>query len=153
MTIQAELTAELREAIRERDRRRMDVIRQIETEVSRARSAPGFRGSVDDDLYLRVIAAFLKKMEKAREEFLAAGERGRDHVAKLTWEIDYLQAWLPEALTEDDTRVLVRAAIAELGADDPKMAGRVIGHVMKSGAEGLDGSLVSRIVREELDAV
>ena len=40
--------------------------------------------------------------------------------------------------------------MAELGVDDPKMAGRVVGHVMKSGTEGLDGAAVNRIVREVL---
>ena len=40
----------------------------------------------------------------------------------------------------------------ELDARDPKMAGRVIGHVMKSATTGLDGAVVSKIVREELGA-
>ena len=44
---------------------------------------------------------------------------------------------------------MVRFAIAELKANDPKMIGRVIGQVMKS-AKGLDGALVNRLVREEL---
>ena len=152
MSISEELNAELKEAIREGDQRRKDVVRQIETEVSRARSEPGFKGEVDDGLYIRVIAAFVKKMEKARQEYEELGEPGRAHSEKLAFEIGYLAQWLPDILTEDEVRVLVRAAIAELAADDPKMAGRVTGHVMKSGTEGLDGAVVSRIVREELGA-
>ncbi len=46
----------------------------------------------------------------------------------------------------------MRAAIAELGAADPKMAGRVIGQVMKAAAGTVDGGLVNRLVREELGA-
>ena len=42
-------------------------------------------------------------------------------------------------------------AIAELGVEDPKMMGRVMGYIMKSGRE-LDGGLVNRLVREELGA-
>jgi len=152
MSIEEELTADLRDAMRARDRRRMDVIRQIANEVSRAKTEPGFNGTVNDDLYLRVMAAFVKKMAKARLEFIDAGERGKAHAEKLAWEIAYLEQWLPEAVTEDDTRVLVRAAIAELDARDPKMAGRVIGQVMKSATTGLDGAVVSRIVRDELGA-
>lgn len=130
----------------------MDVIRQVKTEVSVARAEPGFKGEIDDDLYVRVIGAFVKKMEKARQEFDELGEPGLAHSKKLAFEIDYLARWLPEALTDEETRVLVRAAIAELAADDPKMAGRVTGHLMKSGTEGLDGAAVARIVREELGA-
>jgi uncharacterized protein YqeY len=150
MPIHEELAAELREAMRARDRRRMDVIRQVETELARARTEPGFRGEVDDALYQRVIAAYAKKMDKARLEFEAAGERGRPQAEKLAFEIEYLKRWQPQTLDEDATRALVRAAIAELGAADPKMSGRVIGQVMKAGAGTVDGSLVNRLVREEL---
>jgi hypothetical protein len=150
MTIHEELAAELRDAMRTRDRRRMDVIRQVETELARARTEPGFHGEVDDALYRRVIAAYTKKMDKARLEFEAAGERGRAQAEKLAFEIDYLKRWQAQTLDEEATRALVRSAIAELGAGDAKAVGRVIGQVMKAGAGTLDGALVNRLVREEL---
>ena len=77
------------------------------------------------------------------------GERGEAQAQKLAYEIDYLSRWMPETVDEEETRNLVRSAIAEVGADDMKSMGRVMGHVMKSGAE-VDGALVSRIAREEL---
>lgn len=150
MPIHEELSAELKDAMRQKDRRRLDVIRQIETEVSRAKSEPGFSGEVDDKLYLRVIASYIKKMDKARDEFAAAGERGQDAVAKLTFEIDYLARWLPSGPSEEETREVVRVAIMELRATDPKQAGQVIGHIMKNGPRGMDGALVNRLVREAL---
>ena len=151
MSIHDELTIELKAAMRDRDKPRINVIRQIETEVSVARSAPGFSGEADDDLYLTTIESYVKKMEKARLEYEAAGERGQANADKLAYEIAYLDRWLPEKLDEDQTRALVKEAIAELGADDPKMTGRVIGQVMRSGGD-VDGALVNRLVREELGA-
>ncbi|MCB2222537.1 MAG: GatB/YqeY domain-containing protein [Actinobacteria bacterium] len=152
MAIKAELAAELKDALRSGDKPRAAVIRQVETEVSRARSEPGFTGDVDDALYVQVIGSYTKKMAKAREEYLGYGEQGASRAEALAYEIEYLSRWLPTALGEDETRALVEAAVAELGVDDPKMAGRVVGHVMKSGTEGLDGALVNRIVREVLGA-
>lgn len=131
------------------DRPRINVVRQIETEIAVARSAPNFSGETDDKLYRKVIGSYVKKMQKAQREYEAAGERGRDHAAKLGFEVDYLSRWLPAALGDEETRALVRASIAELGVDDISMMGRVIGHVMKSGPD-LDGAVVSRLVREEL---
>ncbi|MGD2051361.1 MAG: GatB/YqeY domain-containing protein [Acidimicrobiia bacterium] len=151
MTVRDELTHELKDAMKAGDRPRVNAIRQVQTEVSVAKSAPGFTGEVDDDLYLSTIASYVKKMTKAKREFEGAGERGEAQAAKLAFEIDYLSRWLPATLGEDETRVLVRSAIDELGASDPKMVGRVIGHVMKSGA-AVDGGLVNRLVREELGA-
>ncbi|HUG75165.1 MAG TPA: GatB/YqeY domain-containing protein [Acidimicrobiia bacterium] len=150
MPIHEELTAELKDSMKARDRARLDVIRQIETEVSKAKTEPGFTGEADDALYRSVIAAYSKKMDKARDEFAALGERGAEAVAKLTFEIGYLSRWLPQGLSEDETREVVRIAIKELRANDAKQLGRVVGHIMKNGPRGVDGALVNRLVREAL---
>ncbi len=151
MTIKEELSAELREAIKSGDKLRRDVIRQVETEVSTARSRADFTGDVDDELYRSVIVAYVKKMEKSREEYQGLGERGQAMAEKLGFEVDYLSRWLPQMLGEEETRLLVRETIEELGVEgDEKTAGRVTGHLMKSRGEDLDGALVSRVAREEL---
>jgi len=153
MSIHDELIEELKDAMRARDRRRLDVIRQVETDVSRARSQKGFSGDPQgDELYRTVISAYIKKMDKAREEFLAAGDRGAEQAEKLAFEVGYLDRWAPEPLSEAETSEVVRVAIMELKADDPKQMGQVIGHVMKNGPSGIDGSVVSRLVREALDS-
>jgi len=149
VTIKEQLAANLKEAMRARDKPQINVIRQIEAEVLVRAKAPGFDGEIGDDLYIETISSYVKKMKKARGEYEAAGERGADQAAKLTFEVDYLAQWLPAELDATATRELVRAAIAELGAEDPKQAGRVMGHIMKSGAD-LDGALVNQLVREEL---
>lgn len=151
MTIQEELTAELRAAMKEKDAPRRDVIRQIQTEVATAKSQPDFKGEVDDALYQQVIASYVKKMEKSRDEYAALGERGEEMADKLSFEVEYLARWLPQKMDEAATRDLVKEAIAELGAaGDEKAAGRVTGHLMKTRGGDLDGGLVNRLVREEL---
>ena len=151
MTIHDDLVAELKDAMKAQDKRRLDVIRQIETEAARARAEKGFTGDPhSDDLYAAVIASYVKKMEKAREEYVEFGERGAEQADKLSFEIDYLSEWAPSVMSEDETREVVRVAIMELKADDPKQMGQVIGHIMKNGPSGLDGALVSRYVREAL---
>jgi len=151
MTIKDDLAEELKDAMRNRDKPRLNVIRQVQTEVAVAVSAEGFAGEADDELYTAVIASYVKKMNKARKEFESAGERGADRAAGLQDEVEYLSRWLPSQLGEDETREIVRSTIADLGATDPKQVGQVTGAVMRSGAE-LDGSLVARVVREELGA-
>lgn len=148
MTIKSELAAELKDAMLTRDAPRRDVVRQIETEVTRRVTEPGFDGEIDDDLYRGVIAAYVKKMSKARDEYAGLGERGQAMAVKLGFEVEYLSRWLPATLSEDETRVLVRSAIADLGDGVP--AGRVIGMLMKAHKDQLDGALVNRIAREEL---
>ena len=153
MSIQEELSAELKEAMKSKDARRRDVIRQIQTEVATAKSQPDFKGEIDDAFYQNVIASYVKKMDKSRAEYAELGERGAAMADKLAFEVDYLSKWLPKKLDEAETRALVLGAIDELGVSgDEKAAGRVTGHLMKSHGKDLDGSLVNQIVREELRA-
>jgi uncharacterized protein YqeY len=153
MTIQEQLTAELRDAMKQRDAARRDVIRQVQTEAAIAKSQPDFSGEVDDVFYQKVIAAYVKKMDKSREEYESIGERGQAMAAKLRFEVEYLSRWLPKRLGEEETRQLVRQAIEELGvAGNDKAAGQVTGHLMKTRGGELDGGLVNRLVREELAA-
>ena len=150
MTIKEELAAELKEALRASDRNRKDVIRAIETEVSRAKAEPGFEGDINDDLYEAVIASYVKKMTKARQEYEEMGERGAEMTAKLNFEIEYLSRWQPEVLDEAATRDLVFHAINELSIDDPNRAGQVVGYIMKGHKGEVDGALVNRLVRQAL---
>jgi uncharacterized protein len=153
MSIREELASELRDAMRAQDAPRRDVIRQIETEISVARSEPGFSGELDDDLYRRVIGAYVKKMDKTRQEYLDIGERGAAMAAKLGYEVEYLSRWIPQKLDEAQTRDLVKKTIRDLGvAGDEKAAGRVTGQLMKEQGKDLDGGLVNRLVREEISA-
>lgn len=152
MSIQQQLAAELTDAIKSQDGPRRDVIRQVQTEISTAATQPG-AGEADDAFCERVIASYVKKMDKSRSEYEGMGERGKAMAEKLAYEVDYLSRWLPQKLGEDETRDLVAAAIDELGVSgDEKAAGRVTGHLMKSRGEDLDGGLVNRLVRELLGA-
>ncbi len=150
MTIQEQLQSDQVTAMRAKDKATLNAIRSIQAEVAAAKSAPGFSGEVDDTLYESTIATYVKRITKSRDDYLAMGERGEAQAATLTYEIDYLSAFLPTKLDEAATRDLVARVMADLGADATTPAGQVIGAVMRSG-EDLDGATVNRVVREALE--
>ena len=152
MSIKDELSDELKDAMRTQDRNRIDVIRQINTEVGRALKVRGFKGEADDALYRKTIAGYAKKMGKALVEYASYGERGSEAAAKLQFEVDYLQRWLPKALSEAEVVRFVEAAVEELGAVDMKAMGQVMAHLKKHQPE-LDGAMASRLVRARLSEV
>lgn len=149
MTIQEQFAAELRDAIKTGDTLRRDAVRQVETEVRTVIAQPGI-GEPTDEVYRAVIAAYVKKMAKARDEYLEIGERGAEMAAKLGFEVEYLSKWLPGKLGEAETGELVRQTIEDMRVEgDPKAFGRVVGALMKT-RDDLDGALVNRLVREQL---
>ncbi len=151
MSIATELAAELKDAMLKQDGRRRDVVRQVQTEITLARSEPGYDESKDDEVVQAVVESYSKRMQKSIAEYEGYGERGADMAEKLKFEVDYLSRWMPQKLDEAATRELIEAKIAELGvAGDEKAAGRVTGMIMKEHKDEVDGSLVNRLVRELL---
>jgi uncharacterized protein len=151
MSLEEDLRARLTAAIKAKDLRVANIIRMINTKVMERRTAPNFKGTVDDELVRDVIGAYKKSLEKAREEFAAAGEKGAEHAADLDFEIRFCSQFLPEPLGPDEVRAAVREAVAELGGKpDPKAAGRLVGAVMKKHKGRVDAALVKQMVDEEM---
>ena len=150
MSIKEQLSERLKAAVRARDLDTANIIRMLNTKVTERTTAKGFSGEVDDKLYLEVIAAYKKSMEKARAQFADAGERGAGHIEELDREIVFCAEFLPKQLGEAEVREIVAAAIAEIGAADKKMTGRVMGVVMKGHKGLVDARLVKQLIDEAL---
>jgi uncharacterized protein YqeY len=149
MSIEQQLKQDQVTAMKARDKVTLNAIRSVSAEIATAKSAPGFKGEVDDELYTATIATYVKRISKSKAEYDAMGDSGADQSGKLAFEIDYLSQFLPKVLDENATRALVDKTIADLGARPGTPAGKVIGAVMRSG-EDLDGALVNRLVNEAL---
>jgi uncharacterized protein YqeY len=150
MPIEQDLRKLLTESMKAKDLRTADAVRMINTKVMERRTAKGFSGAVDDALYTDVIGAYRKSLAKAREEFLAVGERGKEQAAELAWEMELCDRFLPKGLSANELRAAVAAAIATLGATDPKQAGRVVGEVMKQHKGKAEAGEVKKLVDEAL---
>ena len=147
MALIDELSDALKEAMKAKDKPKLDAIRQVQTEIAKKKSEKG--EEANDELVLGVIYSYVKKMTKAVEEYKSLGDRGIEMAEKIQFEIDFLSGWLPEQLSEEDVAKLVDEVLADLGEVDMSQMGRIIGAVMAKG-EGIDGSIVSKLVKEKL---
>ena len=147
MALIDDLSTALKVAMKAKDKPKLDAIRQVQTEIAKKKSEKGEEAT--DELVLGVISSYVKKMAKAVDEYKSLGERGAEMAEKIQFEIDFLSQWLPEQLSEEDVEKLVDEVLAELGEVDMSQMGRIIGAVMAKG-EGIDGSVVSKLVKEKL---
>ena len=147
MALIDELSDALKEAMKAKDKPKLDAIRQVQTEIAKKKSEKGEEAT--DELVLGVISSYVKKMTKAVEEYKSLGDRGIEMAEKIQFEIDFLSGWLPEQLSEEDVAKLVDEVLADLGEVDMSQMGRIIGAVMAKG-EGIDGTVVSKLVKEKL---
>ena len=147
MALADDLSTALKEAMKAKDKPKLDAIRQIQTEIAKKKSEKG--EEVNDELVLGVISSYVKKMAKAVDEQKSLGEKGEEMANKIQFEIDFLTTYLPEQLSEEEVEKIIDDVLAELGDVDMSQMGRVIGVVMAKG-DGIDGSIVSKIVKGKL---
>ncbi len=152
MSIETRIGDLLKEAMRAKDQRTADSLRMIKTKHMERRTAAGFKGPLDDALWIEVIAAYGKQLRKAREEYAALGEKGAAHIEQIDFEIGLCAQFLPKAAGEDEVRAAVREAIGRLGVRDPKQGGKVMGEIMKTHKGRFESTMVKKLVDEELAA-
>ena len=147
MAITDDLSAALKEAMKAKDKPKLDAIRQIQTEVAKKKAEKGEEAT--DELVLGVISSYVKKMTKAVEEYQSLGDRGVEMAEKIQFEIDFLSGWMPEQLSEEEVVAIIDEVLAEMGDVDMSQMGKIIGAVMAK-ADGLDGAVVSKLVKEKI---
>lgn len=147
MALIDDLSTALKEAMKAKDKPKLDAIRQVQTEIAKKKAEKGEEAT--DALVLNVISSYVKKMIKAVEEYNSLGDRGVEMASKIQYEIDYLSEWLPEQLSEEEVSKIIDDVLSEMGDVDMSQMGKIIGAVMAK-ADGLDGSTVSRLVKEKI---
>ena len=145
------LDEKLKESMRAKDQPMLDLVRMLKTKMMERRTAKGFSGEVNDGLWIEVIRAYVKSLEKGITEFEKANsDAAKAQITGLRWEIAACQAWLPRKADEGQTRAWIDEAIAGLGGKDKAKLGAVMGAVMKAHKDDVDAGVVKRMAEAAL---
>jgi uncharacterized protein YqeY len=103
---------------------------------------------LNDEEIVETISSEIKKRKDSVEQF---EKGGRPELAEQEkQEIEMLMVYMPEQMSEDEIKSVVADVIKATGAAGPKDMGKVIGAVMAKIKGKADGTLVSKVVKEEL---
>jgi uncharacterized protein len=146
MSLIARLEDELKQAMVARDGERRDTLRLILTSLRSAEKE--LQRPLHDDEELQVLQRERKRRTEASEAFRAGGREEQADAEER--ELEVLEEFMPEPLSEEELEEIVDDAIAEVGATNMRDIGRVMADVMPQVAGRADGSAVSQLVREKL---
>jgi uncharacterized protein YqeY len=142
----AEIEQDLTDAMRERDAGRRDALRLILNALRAAEKE--LQRPLSDEEELQVLQRERKRRIEALEAYRAGGRDDRAEAEER--ELEVLEEFMPEPLSEEELERIVDDAIAENGATSMRDLGRVMADVMPQVAGRADGSAVSQLVREKL---
>ena len=140
------IEGELREAMKARDAERRDALRLILNALKS--SEKELQRPLSEDEELQVLQRERKRRLEAADAFRSGGRE--EQAVSEERELEILEEFMPEPLSEDEIEEIVDDAIAEVGATSMADLGRVMADVMPQIAGRADGSQVSQIVREKL---
>ena len=146
MSLKAQLTEDMKSAMRASDKSRLGVIRLMLAAVKQREVDT--RSEIDEAEVLQTLEKMLKQRRDSVQQFMAAG-RG-DLAAVEEAEITIITDYLPRALDESELRALIEAAVVATGASRPQDLGRIVAHVKAHAVGRADMTLVASLAKQRL---
>jgi uncharacterized protein YqeY len=146
MSLIKRIEDELKDARLARDADRRDALSLILNELRSAEKE--LERTLSDEEELQVLRRERKRRLEAAEAFRTGGreEQAEDE----EYELEVLEEFMPEPLSEDELEEIIDDVISEVGATSIRDLGRVMAGVMHQVSGRADGSTVSQLVREKL---
>ncbi len=124
-SLKHKITEDMKNAMRAKDKPRLGVIRLMQAAIKQK--------EVDERIELddKQVIVILDKMLKQRRDSLAQFEKAerQDLVDQEAFEIEIIQTYMPQALTEAELKDLIETAISETGAVSMKDLGKLMAHL------------------------
>ncbi len=146
MSLKAQITEDMKNAMRAKDTERLGTIRLLQAAMKQKEVDE--RVELDDTM----VVAIVDKMIKQRKDSIAAFESAQrqDLADKEQAEINVIKGYLPERMSAEAITAAVKAIVAQVGASGPGDMGKVMGAVKAQLAGKADMGLVSAAVKAAL---
>ena len=149
MSLKAQISQDLKEAMRAKDAARLDAVRAIRGEILKHDKSG--KGEISDEEILKSIKTLIKERNelvetarKAERPDIYEGEEER---------IAILKSYLPPALSADELKQIVEGAVSSTGAESVKDMGKVMGAARKAvqaSGKDADNRALSEMIKQRL---
>lgn len=148
MSLEQKVMAAMKDAMKAKDQVSLRGLRAIKSAILLAKTEKGASGDLSEDKEI----ALLQKLAKQRKEsYDIYVEQGREDLAATEKEeIEIIEKFLPEQMSEAEVQSFLENLVKELGANSMKDMGKVMGAASSRLAGKADNKLVSQIVKDLL---
>lgn len=145
--LKEQISKDFNKALKARDERKLSALRLLRTEIKK-REVSGQKKELSDAEVMEAIATLVKqRLESIR--LFREGQR-QDLVEKEEAELQFLQTYLPQPLSQSAIEVLIDQVLLETRATGMKDQGKVMKAVMAKISGRAEGKIVSEIVKQKL---
>ena len=143
-----QISNDIKEAMKARDKVRLEALRNIKKVFIEAKTAPGAGDSLDDAQALKILQKLAKQGHDSADLY---NSQSRPDLAEAELaQVAVIESYLPKQMTEEEIEAAVRDIIAQTGAQSMKEMGKVMGVASKQLAGKADGKKISEVVKRLL---
>lgn len=148
MSLFDQVSNDIKEAMKARNKVRLETLRNIKKVFLEAKTAPGANDTLDDSAALKLLQKLAKQGKESAAIYVQQGRQdlADDELAQVA----VIETFLPKPLSAEEIEQIVRSIIAETGATSIKEMGKVMGVASKRLAGKADGGAISAVVKQLL---
>ena len=148
MALLDQLNADMKEAMKAKQKDRLSVIRMLKASLQNELIHLGV-AELNEEQELTVLSREVKQRRDSLKEFRDADRE--DLAEKIEQELVYLNAYLPAQLTEEEIKQLISETAKMINAINPSDMGKLMGAIVPKTKGRADGALVSTLVKAYLN--
>ncbi|NDW10864.1 GatB/YqeY domain-containing protein [Dysgonomonas sp. 520] len=148
MNLFEEVSKDIVEAMKAKDKIRLEALRGVKKEFLEAKTAKGADGDLDNDTAIKILTKMVKQRRDSADIYTSQDRA--DLAEKELSEVAVLEQYLPKQLTVEELEAKLKEIIAEVGASSPADMGKVMGVATKSLAGLAPGKAISETVKKLL---
>ncbi|MCX5678186.1 MAG: GatB/YqeY domain-containing protein [Candidatus Omnitrophica bacterium] len=147
MSLYEKIESDMKAALKESNALKLSVLRMLVAAARQIQINKNSKSVTESDM-LQVLQRHIKQHKESIEQF-KNGNR-QDLADKELSELKILETYMPEQMSEEELKSIIKAAIAESGAKTKSEMGKVMKLVMEKTKGACDGKLISQLVMESL---
>ncbi|MDD6892352.1 MAG: GatB/YqeY domain-containing protein [Bacteroidales bacterium] len=148
MALFEQISNDIKEAMKAKDKVRLETLRNIKKCFLEAKTAPGANDTLTDDAALKIMQKLVKQGKDSAAVY--AGQGRADLAEAELAQVQVIETYLPQQLSAEELEIRLRDIIARVGATSAKEMGKVMGVASKELAGLAEGRAISAKVKELL---
>ena len=142
------ISNDIKDAMKAKDKVRLETLRNIKKVFLEAKTAPGANDTLTDDAAMKIMQKLVKQ---GKDSATLYNEQGRADLAEAELaQVAVIETYLPKQMSAEELEAALKAIIAEVGAEGPKDIGKVMGTATKKLAGLAEGRAISAMVKQLL---
>ena len=143
-----QVSTDIKEAMKARDKVRLETLRNIKKVFLEAKTAPGADDNLSDANAMKILQKLAKQGKESAETY--AKQNRQDLADAELAQVAVIEEDLPKPFSPEEVEEAVKTIISQLGATSMKDMGRVMGVATKQLAGKADGGAISQAVKKAL---